>query len=133
MLQVGNSMKKAILILLAALSTGCFGTSKEADMKYDVIDIDSLSYEASEGALKLKYKVLMESLYFSPGINLREEGGKVYLDIVRCRIDDKCAVDFDAEYDDEGASLVTLSTDVSVDDMYVSGAKEETALTVLAK
>lgn len=62
--------------------------------RYSTVDVDveSAKLDAS-GTLRLSYRVLLETAWFSPGANIRREGQDCILSIVRCRIGERCAVD----------------------------------------
>lgn len=70
----------------------------------------------------------MESVYYSPGVNLRQEGGYTYLDIVRCKIDDQCPVQFASEYQEDGSQKVTVRSDVDAAHIFVEGETEAKSL-----
>lgn len=93
-------------------------------MIYAAEKIKALSYDKDGSKLDLNYKVLMESMYFSPGVNLRTEEGKVYLDIVRCKLNEECPTQFKSEYLEDGSQKVQVETNHDVSEIYIYGSEE---------
>ncbi len=81
--------------------------------------------------LSLVYVTELESLYFSPGINVEENRGKVVLHIMKCSIYRKCKTDFPAEISKGGFSArVQFRNDFSVEDVYIEAVSEKNRIKV---
>jgi hypothetical protein len=65
---------------------------------------------AQRGAdrLEISYRPLSESLYFSPGISLREHSDHLEVMFVRCPIKDKCSVSHAAQSGADGVLSVLI-------------------------
>lgn len=74
------------------------------------LDQISMLTAAKRGAdrLEISYRPLSESLYFSPGISLRQRADHLEVMFVRCPIKDKCAVSHAAQRGAEGVLSVSI-------------------------
>lgn len=65
---------------------------------------------ASDGQLRLSYRVPLESMFFSPGVDYEAQEGTLRVVIGRCRIDTDCAamVEHIRPFNAEGLAEVRL-------------------------
>lgn len=112
-------MSNRILLSAALLAVACSGPER-----YDLNDVSEVSVTGDTQGTVLKYRVPMESLYFSPGVKSRVKDGKRYIEIIRCKVGRKCAVDFAATVDAE-THTVALGK-YATDNLLLIGPANET-------
>jgi len=62
-------------------------------MSYETNNIFNISYIIDDTKLNLTYSPLMETLYYSPGIDIIENDNELIIIIRKCDYDEKCEVD----------------------------------------
>jgi hypothetical protein len=107
-------LSAALLVVVA-----CSGPAR-----YDLNDVSEVSVTGDTQGTVLKYRVPTESLYFSPGVKSRVKDGKRYLEIIRCKVGRKCAVDFPATVDGE-THTVALGK-YATENLFLIGPANET-------
>lgn len=83
-------MKYFINLLVVFLLTGCVGDGE--NMNYSMTELSGLNYTIAENNIELRYTPPMESLYYSPGVDVQQGDDFVIISIKRCNINDKCGV-----------------------------------------
>jgi len=83
-------MKYFINLLVVCLLTGFAGA--DAGMNYSTTQLSGLNYTIAGNNIELRYTPLMESLYYSPGVDVQQGDDFVIISIRRCNINDKCGV-----------------------------------------
>ncbi|MCH2110459.1 MAG: hypothetical protein MK135_14140 [Polyangiaceae bacterium] len=78
-------------------------------MEYAVseIKVEGVSVQ-SEGWLSIRFRPILETLYYSPGVLVANDGRRLTLRVVRCPAQEKCQSDILSEYDDAGAQRISL-------------------------
>lgn len=61
-------------------------------MNYSIAELSDLHYTIAENNIELRYIPPMESLYYSPGVDVQQGDDFVIISIKRCNINDKCGV-----------------------------------------
>ncbi len=78
-----------------------------------------------EKELFVTYTTNLETLYFSPGINIEENNGKVIIHFIRCGINKKCKTDFPSKIEDgKYFSHATLTNQYGRDSIYIGSTPE---------
>ncbi len=96
-------MQKTILTLLLSLSPA-LAACGAAMKQYEKSDIEILSVQRlPSGSTEILYRPILDSLYYCPGVRLRQDAGRQKISFVRCGIKEKCEVDVRAERVDRGA------------------------------
>ncbi|WP_293269038.1 hypothetical protein [Neptunomonas sp.] len=90
-------------------------------MKYTSEKLEEISYALEGESVNLTYRVLLESMYFSPGVNIREEENKTYLDIVRCKVAGTCDVQYVSHFNEDGSQSVTIKAPIDPSAVWVEG------------
>lgn len=111
--------KRILLSAALLLVVACSGPER-----YELKDVSEVSVTGGTHDTVLKYRVPMESLYFSPGVKSRVKDGKRYIEIIRCKVGRKCAVDFAATVDAE-THTVALGK-YATDNLLLIGPANET-------
>lgn len=83
----------AILMMTISLSA-CEDTMKQ--YKKENLNIVSVE-QHSTGDTEILYQVILDSMYYCPGVTLRSHSDRQEISFVRCGIDKKCHVDVRAE------------------------------------
>lgn len=95
---------------------------------YELEQLSDVSLSTTSQGYVLTYTTAFESLYFSPGIKLIDKEDGTYIEVVRCKIDHECTVDFKSVYDDNGRSEVLIASDTSKDSFILLGSNTSTKL-----
>ncbi|OGS19594.1 MAG: hypothetical protein A2219_07335 [Elusimicrobia bacterium RIFOXYA2_FULL_50_26] len=84
----------AIVLFLSLSISAC-----ECNMKqYEKSNVEILSvYGTVTGTTEITYQPMLDSMYYCPGANVRHEGERQKVSLVRCKINNKCPVDVIAE------------------------------------
>jgi len=110
---------------------GCDG--EDESMYYDISDISELSYELADDSLAISYSLPLETLYYSPGIDLKVNGDDVIINIVRCSINDKCSVDLVTTRSDDNRQVASVRKQVEPSRVYINRISPETSVDRLAR
>lgn len=100
------------LAAVALSLTGCFMKSKN---QYTIDQVSKVTLSRSSDSLTLSYTPMIESQFFSPGIQLidsKDQAGKKTVAFVRCPVGKDCPVDFKGTYQD---AAVTVSLPMSLE------------------
>lgn len=91
--------------------------------QYEKSNVEILSVDGSfTGKTEIKYRPILESMYYCPGASLRHEGNREKVTLVRCKINEKCPVDVIAEKLVQGEfKLVILSSSDLIDLVFSDG------------
>ncbi len=66
--------------------------------QYEKSEVAIISVDrSSAGETQVTYQPILDSMYYCPGANVRQEGGRQKVSFVRCQIDRACPVDVIAE------------------------------------
>jgi hypothetical protein len=102
-------------------------------MDYKITDILDISYTITDKEVELSYTPLMESLYYSPGVDLLESDGVTVILIRRCNINSKCDVDAQAEQGSFNKVKFVLKQNYLASQIYLNEKKDTNSLAVLAQ
>lgn len=81
-------------LLMVFSFSACGGTMKQ----YEKSEVAIISVDrSSAGETQVTYQPILDSMYYCPGANVRQEGGRQKVSFVRCQIDRTCPVDVIAE------------------------------------
>jgi len=125
-------MDRIVTVWLLALISGCGGVQTVQQYNAQDISVEALSVDAA--TMKINYRVPLESLYFSPGINVAMEEGKTVLTFVRCNINDQCKANSKAQFS-QGlyqAELTVLNS-LNLSEVYVTDEGEVVKLKALTE
>jgi hypothetical protein len=89
------NVSRLYLILICALfQQGCTGMSyyKEQELIFSELR------QNEDGTNTLLYKTMDETLFFSPGVEIKEKSSPKRISIVRCKINSKCVVKFKSKW-----------------------------------
>ncbi|MBR9827793.1 MAG: hypothetical protein GYB41_03985 [Oceanospirillales bacterium] len=114
-------------IIISFITTSCIADEKEK-IKYDLSQLNNFSYTKKDKSIHIKYQPTLESLYFSPGINIHIENEKIILEVLRCNVNKECKPDLKSEYDDQGYANVVITQNYDTGKIFISGDREEIAL-----
>ncbi len=95
----------AVAVLLGILLAAC-GDKMNA-YRLDQLNMLTATRRGAD-RLEINYRPLSESLYFSPGISLREHADHIEVMFVRCAIKDKCTVSHAAQSNADGVLSVVI-------------------------
>jgi len=113
-------MKTSVQMFLLAMSVSvgaCGGGMKQ----YEKANVEILSVQRlSSGSTEILYKPILESMYYCPGANLRQDGGREKVTLVRCGIHEKCSVDVIAETGAQGQWKVVIPSGQATIDLVFS-------------
>jgi hypothetical protein len=116
-------------ILVIFLLTGCVGDNK--NMNYSLAELSALNYTITENKIELRYTPLMESLYYSPGVDIQQADDFVIISIKRCNINDDCAVDVSVEQAAEHVVELSFEREYSPDKIFINSKNESNSLSNL--
>jgi len=126
-----NKLIKTLLIFIVFSISGC--TEGRTKMNYKTTDISDISYKITENELELNYTPMMESLYYSPGIDLLESEGEIIIHIRRCSIKSKCEVDAKAEQGAVNKVKFELKQGYLASQIFINEKDNNSSLDILAK
>ncbi len=113
-------MKKIFNLLLLLLSisiAACGGVMKQyKKTNVEILSVRQLPIKTTE----IVYKPMLESMYYSPGANHRQENGRTKVTLVRCKIDKKCPVDVVAKNAGQGQWKIIIPSEQNNIDLIFS-------------
>ncbi|MBA6410892.1 MULTISPECIES: hypothetical protein [unclassified Pseudoalteromonas] len=127
-------MNKFIQILIVCIIfsiSGC--TEGKTKMDYKISDISDITYKITDKEVELSYTPLMESLYYSPGVDLLEDNGEIVIHIRRCNINSKCEVDAQAEQGSSNKVKFELKQNYLASQIYLNEKNNTNSLAALAR
>ncbi|WP_282178276.1 hypothetical protein [Vibrio nereis] len=119
-------MRSIGLLLTMLIINGCSGEDKPK--YYDVSDISELSYELAEDSLSVSYSLVLETLYYSPGVNIKIKGNDIIIDIIRCNVNDECSVDILTTMSNSNKKIVIVREKVKPSRVYINRVSPETSV-----
>lgn len=122
-------MKYLMTILVVFLLTGCIGDNKK--MNYSIAELSELGYTITENKIELRYTPLMESLYYSPGVDIQQADDFVIISIKRCNINDDCAVDVLVEQSAEQVVELNFERKYNPEQIFINSKNESNSLSNL--
>jgi hypothetical protein len=75
---------------------------------YTQDQLQNKKIESIDGGYRVTFTPMLETLYYSPGIDIVAEGNTHRIKVVRCKIKQTCEVDYKAVYTPERSLEVTL-------------------------
>lgn len=92
--------------------------------QYKQADVEIISFTRTiPGETEIRYRPILESMYYCPGIRVRPEHGRQRVSFVRCGIREKCAVDVTSTKVEPGAwKVVVPSAPESIELVFSDGA-----------
>ncbi len=112
-------MQYPALVTTVFFATACYASTIGKAAKYEPEQLDNVSLFAASLGYVLTYRTPLESLYFSPGVKLIHKVDNTYIEVVRCRIDQECVVDFKSTYADDGSYQVRIDSDAPKDNVHL--------------
>lgn len=111
----------AMVVTLVAISS-----CGNAMNQYKQSDVEIVSVIRDQGGkVKITYRPMLESMYYSPGANIELKAEREKLMLVRCGINEKCPVAFPGVNAGEGKLLLTIpGGSRSIDVVFSDGEKE---------
>jgi hypothetical protein len=124
------NMKYVVNILVIFLLAGCVGDDES--MNYSMTELSELNYTIAENNIELRYTPPMESLYYSPGVDVQQGDDFVIISIKRCNINDKCDVTI-ATNQTAAEHVVALNfeQEYSPAQIFINNKNESNSLSVL--
>jgi len=119
--QVGFTKSAANLTVLLLILSGC----KELGMEYNSDKITIVSVEQNANKVKVSYRTIMETLYFCPGVLVKETAKNISVVFVRCGIKDECPVTLKAQQGEDGIDIVEIENKVLPIFLVYEGGKEK--------
>jgi hypothetical protein len=116
-------MKYLTFLIALVFAATSFASPVGNPTRYEPEQLSDISLSVTSRGYLLIYRTPLESLYFSPGIKLIEKEGSTYIEVVRCQIDHKCAVDLKSVHGDSGISKVVIDSDGSKDSIFLLGSE----------
>lgn len=123
-------MRSIGLLLTMLIINGCDGEDKPK--YYDVSDISELSYELAEDSLSVSYSLVLETLYYSPGVNIKIKGNDIIIDIIRCYVNDECSVDILTTMSNSNKKIIIVREKVKPSRVYINRVSPETSVVRLS-
>lgn len=113
-------MRKLAAMLLLNISLSACG---EIMKQYEQANIEILSVQhLSSGSTEILYRPILDSLYYCPGVSIRQDSGRQKISFVRCGIKEKCYVDVIAEKVGQGKlKVIVPSVPESIDMVFRDG------------
>jgi hypothetical protein len=115
-------MKYLLLLTTLFFTAGCNSSTIGSTMRYEPEQLTNINFSKADNGYALSYSAPLESLYFSPGVKLIQKDGNTYIEVIRCKIDHDCDVDFKSTYAEDGSSKVVIDSDVSADNAFILGS-----------
>lgn len=126
-----GGMKRSFPTIVIVALFWCLRLSSADAGEYPANKVEIVELKTTGRELLLAYVTELESLYFSPGINVEEGRRPVVLHIMKCSIYLKCRTDFPAEILKGGGSArVLLRNEFSVEDVYIEAVSEKNRIKV---
>lgn len=122
-------MKYIFLAIFSFLITGCVGDNKT--MHYEISDITDVTYTLDGKLLTLSYILPLETLYYSPGVDISINKNDILLTVKRCNINDKCKVDVTSEHSNGNREIIKLEIKKSTSNVYFNQIKRSNSLETL--
>jgi len=94
-------------------------------------ELSELDYTIAENKIELRYTPLMESLYYSPGVDIQQADDFVIISIKRCNINDDCAVDVSVEQSAEQIVELNFEHKYSPEQIFINSKSESNSLSIL--
>jgi len=113
-------MRKFVVIFILNIAlSACGGTMKQ----YEQANIEILSVQhISSGGTEIVFRPIFDSLYYCPGVSIRQDSNRKKISFVRCGIKEKCDVDAIAEKMDQGVlKVVVPAVPESIDIVFGDG------------
>lgn len=126
-----NKLIQTLFIFIVFSISGC--TEGKTKMDYKATDISDINYKITRNEIELNYSPIMESLYYSPGVNLLENEGEIIIQIKRCNINSQCDVDVKAEQGAVNKVKFELKQEYSASQIYINEKNNNSSLEVLAQ
>jgi len=103
-------------------------------MSYEASDISNISYNIDEKKLVLTYSPLLETLYYSPGIDLLVSENALIVKVIRCKIKSLCEVDIKAKPELGFTNNITINLKKSytASQIFINEPNKENSLKVLS-
>jgi len=95
---------KRLLLPISLLIIGC-GMSEHGTYPLSQVEVENVERSANE--VIVKYRALLESAYYSPGVRIEEKDGERLVTVVRCPIDGECSTDI-AGVQEDSAMVVRI-------------------------
>lgn len=91
--------------------------------QYEQANIEILFVQhLSSGSTEILFRPILDSLYYCPGVSIRQDSSRQKISFVRCGIKEKCDVDAVAEKMDQGKlKVVVPSVPESIDMVFRDG------------
>ncbi|MGF1725672.1 hypothetical protein [Photobacterium nomapromontoriensis] len=124
-------MKNLVLFLLVLLVAGCVGDGEM--MRYEITDITDVTYTTDGKGLTLSYTLPLETLYYSPGVDVSDSADGTLLIIRKCSINNKCEVDIQSEHAEASREVLVLDTQEDPSRIYVNQIQPSNSLAALTK
>jgi len=120
-------MKYFMSILVIFALTGCVGENKN----YSLANLSELNYTIVENKIELRYTPLMESLYYSPGVDVEQGDDFVIISIKRCNINDNCDVDVSTDQAAEHVIELSFEREYSPEKIFINSKNQANSLSAL--
>ncbi len=113
-------------IIIVISSMMAISSCGQAMDQYKLSDVEILSVvQEKDGAIKVTYRPMLESVHYSPGANIGLSDGRQKLQFIRCGIKEKCAVALPAKNIGEGTLVLTVPGGLhSIDAVFSDGEKK---------
>jgi len=100
-------------------------------MHYETSDISELSYRIEGGTLSVAYSLPLDTLYYSPGVDVSDSSNDTLIRIKKCSVDKKCTVGIPTNQIDGNKAMFILNTTRDPSKIYVNQVHEENSLSAL--
>ena len=125
-----KSIYIAFFLFSTLLFTGC--AQGDDKMSYRVDDLSDIKFEVEGGYIKLSYRPILETLYYSPGINYSVSGEHLVIDVVRCHINDECEVDEKSSQEDMNVVSIKIEKVSDPNKIFINEPKDKNSIANLA-
>jgi hypothetical protein len=93
--------------------------------QYKQSEVEVVSVKTVEnGDVHITYRPRLESLYYSPGVNVEVRDGRAKLSFIRCQIADKCKVAYPATNAEQAGKIVKLPGGIKAIDAVFSDGEQ---------
>lgn len=109
------------IIVMSASIGACGGTMNQ----YEKANVEIiLAQQLSSGNTEVMYRPMLDSVYYCPGVRIRQDDGREKVSFVRCGIKDKCLVDVVAEKKDQGIWRIVIPSSLEKIDLVFSDGED---------
>ena len=102
-----NQQSIVILVIIMFFVTSCKGEIMSGSYNQGEVTIIATE-QNSNNSTTVFYSSMLETLYYCPGAKITEEKDGIYIEFVRCPINDKCEITHPAQ-NDKGSEFILIN------------------------